>query len=146
MTIEVLAFHQLSSTIVYKILQLRNEVFIVEQSCAYQDVDNKDQLALHVLGWKEDELIGYARCFKNGDYFDDSAIGRVLIKEKYRSNSFGKLIMQAAIRAIEENFKTSKIKISAQTYLIDFYNQLGFKEYGEPYLEDAIPHISMIKT
>lgn len=145
MTIEVLAFHQISSEKLYAILQLRNEVFIVEQTCSYQDIDNKDQVALHILGWKNNQLIGYARCFKPGDYFKEAAIGRVLIKENFRSFGFGKQLVQAAIKAIEEYFSGEAIKISAQTYLLDFYKELGFKEYGEPYPEDEIPHIAMIR-
>lgn len=146
MTIEILTFSEISSGKMYELLQLRNEVFIVEQNCVYQDIDSKDQKSLHVLGWKNDRLIGYARCFKPGDYFDEAAIGRVLIKENFRKFGYGKQLVRAAIQAIEGRFKTTKIKISAQTYLTEFYNEFGFKEYGEPYLEDEIPHIAMIRN
>jgi len=145
MTIEILTFSEISSGKMYELLQLRNEVFIVEQNCVYQDIDNKDQKALHILGWKNDILVGYARCFKPEDYFKEAAIGRVLIRENFRKFGYGKQLVRAAIQAIEGRFKTTKIKISAQTYLTDFYNEFGFKEYGEPYLEDEIPHIAMIR-
>lgn len=145
MKIEILSFDQISVKTLYQLLSLRNEVFIVEQECAYADIDFKDQQALHVLGWKNNILVGYARCFKQEDYFEEAAIGRILIKENFRSRGYGNQITRAAIEAIEKNFKTKEIKISAQTYLIDFYNKLGFKEYGESYLEDEIPHIAMIR-
>lgn len=146
MTIEILTFSEISSKKMYELLQLRNEVFIVEQNCVYQDIDNKDQKALHILGWKNDILVGYARCFKPEDYFKEAAIGRVLIGENFRKFGYGKQIVRAAIQAIEENFKTTEIKISAQTYLTKFYSDLGFIKYGEPYLEDEIPHIAMIRN
>lgn len=146
MTIEILTFSEISSGKMYELLQLRNEVFIVEQNCVYQDIDNKDQKALHILGWKNDILVGYARCFKPEDYFKEAAIGRVLIRENFRKFGYGKQLVRAAIQAIEENFKTTQIKISAQTYLTKFYSDLGFIKYGEPYLEDEIPHIAMIKN
>jgi len=146
MKIEILSFNELTPTTLYEILRLRSEVFIVEQTCAYQDVDGKDQQALHVLGWLDDTLIAYARCFPPGVYFDDAAIGRVVIKEDFRKNKYGHELMQAAIEATTARFQVETIQISAQTYLIDFYQNLGFQVSGESYLEDNIPHIRMIRN
>jgi ElaA protein len=145
MKIEVLSFNELTLNKLYEILRLRSEVFVVEQTCAYQDVDGKDQKALHVLGWHGPTLVGYARCFAPGDYFDEAAIGRVVIKENFRKNNHGYHLMQAAIDATTTHFKVDSIRISAQTYLIDFYQNLGFHVIGESYLEDDIPHIGMIR-
>tara|TARA_B100001093_G_scaffold449415_1_gene455599 strand:+ start:731 stop:1180 length:450 start_codon:yes stop_codon:yes gene_type:complete len=139
-------FNQLSITELYDILHLRSEVFVVEQNCIYKDIDYKDQKALHVLLKKNKQLIGYTRIFNAGDYFKNASIGRVLVSKSNRKNNYGTQLMEVSIKAIKTKFKASKISISAQTYLKHFYNNLGFKVYGEEYLEDGMPHISMIKT
>lgn len=144
--IKTKTFSELSTTELYNILQLRSEVFVVEQDCIYQDIDGKDQNALHVLGYKNNGLIAYTRLFKPGDYFKEASIGRVVVKHHERRFKFGYTIMESSIKAIAKHFKTTEIKISAQTYLKRFYNDLGFNKIGEEYLEDGIPHIAMIKS
>jgi ElaA protein len=144
-SIFVKSFEELSKLELYKILRLRAEVFIVEQDCVYQDVDDKDQKALHVILKKSEEIIGYTRLFWPGDYFKEASIGRVVISKKERHNNFGSELMKASILAISEKMKEKKIKISAQTYLKIFYNNLGFLESGKEYLEDGIPHVAMFK-
>ncbi|SNR40434.1 ElaA protein [Lutibacter agarilyticus] len=139
------SFSQLSTNELYVILQLRSEVFVVEQDCVYQDIDFKDQKALHVLGFKNDKLIAYTRIFKSGDYFEKASIGRVVVKKNERINKYGYQIMKASIEAISTFFNETEIKISAQKYLKKFYESLGFNMIGETYLEDGIPHIGMIK-
>lgn len=139
-------FSELSTQELYDILQLRAEVFVVEQDCVYQDVDAKDQKALHILGFEAEKLVAYARVFKPGDYFKDASIGRVVVLKEARKFKYGYDIMTAAIEAIQVYFKVTRIHISAQTYLKRFYNNLGFVEVGEGYLEDGIPHISMLKS
>lgn len=138
-------FNELSLKELYSILQLRSEVFVVEQDCVYQDIDGKDDFALHILGMKGDKLVAYTRCFKPGDYFEAAAIGRVIVKEGYRKLSYGHEILRASIREIEERYNTTTIKLSAQQYLTAFYESHGFIQTGEGYLEDGIPHIAMIK-
>lgn len=145
MTITTKSFNELSTSELYSLLQLRTEVFVVEQDCVYQDIDDKDQKALHVLGIKNNNIVAYARIFKAGDYFDDASIGRVVVKKGERKFGFGKNITIASIEAITNNFGASKIHISAQKYLIKFYSDLGFKQVGAEYLEDGIPHVGMIK-
>ena len=137
-------FTELSPQDIYNILQLRSEVFVVEQNCVYQDIDDKDQYALHILLKKDDNLIGYSRIFKRGDYFKEASIGRVLIKKQERNNRYGSLLMELSIRAIKDYFKENIVKISAQTYLKKFYNELGFDSIGDEYLEDGIPHTAML--
>jgi len=144
--IYVKTFHQLSLEELYYLLQLRCEVFVVEQDCVYQDVDGKDQKALHVIGKKGNNIIGYTRIFKPGDYFKEASIGRVVVAEKERHLKYGNELMNASIKAIESSFQVNKIKLSAQKYLENFYSNLGFKTIGEPYLEDGIPHIAMVKN
>jgi ElaA protein len=145
MDILIKNFNELSLEELYQVLQLRSEVFVVEQNCVYQDIDGKDEKALHVLGIKAGKVIAYTRCFDKGFYFEEAAIGRVLVKETERKNAYGHLILEASILAIEERFKTKNIKLSAQQYLTDFYENHGFMQIGEGYLEDGIPHIAMVK-
>ena len=146
MVIEVKNFGELSTNELYDVLQLRSEVFVVEQDCVYQDIDGKDDRALHIMGWEDGNLVAYARCFEAGDYFDEASIGRILVRENYRKLGYGHVITKASIEAIKTNFKADKIKISAQVYLVIFYESHGFKTYGDRYLEDGIPHIAMIRA
>lgn len=139
-------FDQLTTSELYAILQLRSEVFVVEQDCVYQDIDGKDQKALHVIGKIKDDVVAYTRIFKPGDYFNEASIGRVVVKDTVRKDGLGTTIMNASIKVIENELQETMIHLSAQTYLKRFYNSLGFKEIGEEYLEDGIPHIGMLRT
>ncbi len=145
LNIEVKKFNELSLEELYDLLQLRSEVFVVEQDCIYQDIDGKDAEALHILGKKEDKIVAYTRCFRPGYYFEEAAIGRVVVKQSERKFGYGHEIMKASDKAIQDNFGTSNIKLSAQQYLIEFYNSHGYRTAGDGYLEDGIPHIAMIK-
>ncbi len=140
------SFQELTITELYQILQLRSEVFVVEQDCVYQDLDFKDQKALHILGFKNNKIVAYTRVFKAGDYFENASIGRVVVAASERKFGYGFHLMKASIKAIEDHFNTTKITISAQVYLTKFYNSLGFNKIGEEYLEDGIPHIRMDKN
>lgn len=142
--IYVKSFTELTAQELYNVLQLRSEVFVVEQNCVYQDIDGKDGKALHTLGYKNETIVAYARVFRSGDYFSKSSIGRVVVAKNERQHKYGYDIMKASIEAIKTHFNESVIKISAQQYLIKFYNTLGFKMIGEAYLEDGIPHVAMI--
>ena len=139
------SFNELTTTELYAILQLRSEVFVVEQDCIYQDIDDKDQKAVHVIGYKNTKVIAYTRIFKSGDYFEKASIGRVVVNQEERKYGYGHVIMEHSIKAIEDNFLVKTIKISAQVYLRKFYNSHGFIQIGEEYMEDGIPHIAMIK-
>ncbi len=145
LAIHTKTFGELSTSELYNILQLRSEVFVVEQNCIYQDLDGKDKNALHVFGIKNDEIVVYTRVFKPGDYFKEASIGRVVVAQSERQYKYGYDIMNASIKAIQDFYSETKIKISAQTYLKRFYNNLGFIEEGEGYLEDNIPHVAMIR-
>ena len=131
----------------YDIMVLRQEVFVVEQDCPYLDADGKDKIGWHVmLNNDEGQLMAYTRLLAPGVSYDKySSIGRVVSSGKGRGKGYGKSVMDASIDAIIDLFPNQAIKISAQCYLLKFYNDLGFKEVGEEYLEDGIPHIGMIR-
>ena len=146
MEITTKTFEELSTKELYQILQLRSEVFVVEQDCVYQDVDGKDEKALHVLGIKNGKVVAYTRMFGPGDYFKNPSIGRVVVAKEERKYGYGKVIMQASIDELGKRFPKNTIELSAQTYLLKFYNGLGFVTQGEEYLEDGIPHVRMVKN
>ncbi|MCT4700224.1 GNAT family N-acetyltransferase [Tenacibaculum haliotis] len=145
MDFKVKNFQELTTSELYEILQLRSEVFVVEQDCVYQDIDFKDQKALHVLGLKDDKIIAYTRLFDSKQYFDTPSIGRVIVKEAERKFGYGHDLIKASIQAIVNNYEERIITISAQTYLQKFYESHGFKQVGKGYLEDGIPHIKMVR-
>lgn len=136
-------FEELSTPELYQIVRLRSEVFVVEQNCVYQDIDNKDQKALHLFGEFEGEIIAYSRLFKPGDYFEFSSIGRVVVAKKNRDKNFGHELINQSILEIKNHFNEQAITISAQLYLKQFYESHGFVATSETYLEDDIPHIEM---
>lgn len=136
-------FEELDIDKLYKILYLRAEVFVVEQNAAYLDPDNKDQKALHIQAYLNDDLCAYCRIFKSGDYFDEASIGRVVIDPRYRGYKYGHLLMEKAIDTLEKEGNETCITISAQFYLKDFYASHGFGQTSDIYLEDGIPHIQM---
>ncbi len=146
MEISVKKFYELTIYELHDLLQLRSEVFVVEQDCVYQDIDGKDKKGLHVLAKKEGEIVAYTRCFEPGIYFEEAAIGRVVVPKTQRKYGYGHDIMKASIKAIKEHYNEERIALSGQKHLIKFYNAHGFKQVGEGYLEDGIPHVLMIKN
>ena len=139
-------FNELSTQELYTVLQLRAEVFVVEQDCVYRDLDNKDLDAYHMLGVLDTKIVAYARIFKPGDYFLEPSIGRIVVKKEFRKFKYGYKLVENSIQFIENNLKENNILISAQSYLTKFYNSLGFIQISEEYLEDDIPHIKMLRT
>ena len=137
------SFDELSVAELYAIMQLRNEVFVVEQNCVYQDADNKDFKSFHLTGWKGTKLVAYCRILPPGLSYPEASIGRVVSSPACRNTGYGLKLMKLAIAKTLEQFNCNKITISAQLYLKRFYNSLGFMESGEIYLEDNIPHIQM---
>ncbi|MFY0483083.1 GNAT family N-acetyltransferase [Flavobacterium sp. PLA-1-15] len=139
-------FKELSVEELYQILQLRSEVFVVEQNCVYQDIDGKDQKAIHIIGEYDNKVVAYTRIFKPGDYFENASIGRVVIDANYRDRKWGHDLIRESVTAIARHFGESPITISAQLYLQKFYESHGFVVVGETYLEDGIPHIEMLRN
>ena len=138
------SYDQLSPAELYAILQLRNEVFIVEQNCPYQDLDDKDQKSWHLAGWDGERLAAYTRIIPPGVSYTEASIGRVVTAPFCRGNGTGRELMNLSIQHCFQQFHTQQIRIGAQVYLQRFYESLGFMAEGEEYLEDGIPHICML--
>lgn len=137
-------FNELNIEEIYKILALRNEIFIVEQECPYLDCDDKDLNSYHLFLTENGQIVSYLRILEKGVSYDEISIGRVAVKKSYRGKGISRKMMLKAIEFIENNLSENTIKIQAQAYLLDFYSSLGFKAVSEEYLEDNIPHIDMI--
>ncbi|MDT8347335.1 MAG: GNAT family N-acetyltransferase [Flavobacteriaceae bacterium] len=137
-------FTDLTQDELYELLRLRAEVFVVEQNCPYQDIDNKDQVATHAfIKEPSSNMIAYARLFKAGYYAQEPSIGRVVTKLSHRNKGIAKVLMSACIDYMKTTLKVNTIELSAQNYILDFYKNLGFKTEGKSYLEDGIPHTRM---
>jgi ElaA protein len=144
---QIATFNELTNLQLYKILQLRNAIFVVEQDCIYQDADDKDEVSKHICCWHQNELAAYCRILPAGLSYDNSpSIGRVMVNQHFRRTGLGVQLMQKAIKYTIKNYSTTTITISAQLYLLQFYTSLGFIPIGEEYLEDNIPHIEMVYT
>lgn len=139
-------FEDLSTTELYKILQLRAEVFVVEQNCPYQDVDNKDFESYHVSGYQGEDLVAYSRIVKANISYDEISIGRVVVSPNNRGEKLGVAVMEVCLNFINDELGSQSIRISAQSHLEKFYADLGFVPTGKQYLEDGIPHIEMLKS
>ncbi|MBP6431238.1 MAG: GNAT family N-acetyltransferase [Ferruginibacter sp.] len=138
-------FDELLPLELYAIMQLRNEVFVVEQNCVYQDADNKDIQSHHLCGWSNATLVAYSRILPTGLAYEKySSIGRVVNSPKYRGTGIGKELVSTSITHTKKLYLTSNIKIGAQLYLKKFYESFGFEQIGDEYLEDNIPHIPML--
>ena len=136
-------YSELSVDELYDILKLRSEIFVVEQNCVYNDMDDLDKLAVHLQIKNGFELIGYARLLKPGTRFSDYSIGRLVVKESERGNGIGIFAMEEAKKYMIEHWNSKIIKVSAQQYLQRFYEDLGFQVVTDVYLEDGIPHVGM---
>lgn len=136
-------FKQLSPIELYGILQLRNEVFVVEQNCVFQDADNKDQDCWHLMAWTGDLLIGYTRLVPANISYPEVSIGRVVIFPKMRKEGIGKQMVEKSIEMIHVLWNKQPIRIGAQLYLKKFYESFGFQQCSDVYLEDNIEHIQM---
>ena len=137
-------FDELSPHELYAILRLRNEVFVVEQNCAFQDADNKDQASYHLMGWQSSALVAYTRLVPPGTAYAEPSIGRVVTSITARGSGIGRMLMQQSVTTCRKLFGNSTIRIGAQLYLKDFYASLGFVPTGGIYPEDGIEHIQML--
>jgi len=140
---QINSFDELSTAALYAILQLRSEVFVVEQNCVYLDTDNKDAAAFHLSGWKGNEIAAYCRVLPPGLSYPEASIGRVATSLQYRRFGYGRELVTRAVGFTLHKFECNKITISAQVYLKKFYQSLGFVPVSEIYQEDQIPHIKM---
>ncbi len=142
------SYEELSRDDLYSIMMLRQEVFIVEQNCPYQDADGYDRRAWHLMGWQEkgseNQLVAYLRVVFPGEKYAEPSFGRVVTAPATRGEGLGKQLMSEAVSSVGEIYTASGVRISAQQYLVDFYHQFGFEVVSEPYDEDGIPHLEML--
>jgi ElaA protein len=143
MIFEFKNFNQLTNQELYDLLQLRAEIFVVEQTCIYNDLDGLDKEAIHLVVKNNDEIIATSRLLKPGTRFPDFSIGRVVVKKEQRGKRLGKKMMEKAIQFMRTEWGAKTIKVSAQKYLEKFYTELGFEIFTDDYLEDGIPHVGM---
>ncbi|SEF98557.1 ElaA protein [Halpernia humi] len=141
---KIKSFSELSTEELYKILAIRQKVFVVEQECYYLDADNYDQKAVHLWAEQNGEILAYLRVFPENIKYKEASIGRVLTALSVRNKNLGKTLVSFSLQIILNQFKTKSVRISAQDYLIKFYGNFGFKDTGKKYLEDDIPHTEML--
>ncbi|MDB5193311.1 MAG: family N-acetyltransferase [Segetibacter sp.] len=139
------AFDALSPHELYAIIRLRNEVFVVEQNCVFQDADDKDQRCFHLMGYIDGTLAAYSRLVPAGVTYNYMSIGRVITSPSVRKSGVGKALMEQSINQCYNLFNKQTIKIGAQLYLKHFYESFGFAQTSDVYDEDGIPHIEMLK-
>lgn len=138
------SFDRLTVRGLYALLQLRAEVFVVEQKCAFQDLDGADLLAMHLQGSIGDELVAYARCFGPGVKFAEASIGRIVTRDIRRGTGIGHVLVGRAMTAVSDLWGRQAIRIGAQARLARFYQGHGFSDAGVPYIEDGIDHLEML--
>ncbi|MBN4062152.1 MAG: GNAT family N-acetyltransferase [Flavobacteriales bacterium] len=140
-------YADLSLDELYELLALRTNVFVVEQNCPYQELDGKDKTAFHLMGFDENGLLlAYTRILPAGVYYKGPSIGRIVVSHKMRRHGLGNEMMRQALEFAEKEFGKAALRISAQEHLQSYYQNWGFKTVSEPYLEDGIPHLEMVKV
>jgi ElaA protein len=139
-------FDELTPHQLYAALRLRSEVFVVEQTCVFLDMDNKDQSSYHLMGWNDDKLVAYTRLIPPGIAYKEPSIGRVVTSPSVRGTGIGKEVMEKSIEEAARLFGKKAIRIGAQLYLKKFYGSLGFEQSSDIYDEDGIDHIEMVRN
>jgi ElaA protein len=145
LTHRVKAFQELTVNELYELLKLRSEVFVVEQNCVFQDMDDKDQKCHHVMLFSDGILVGYSRLVPAGISYREMAIGRVITGASVRGMGLGKVLMELSIEYCRKLLGPGDIRLGAQTYALGFYAALGFVAEGDTYDEDGIEHIEMVR-
>lgn len=138
-------FEQLNTKELFEIFKLRQEVFVLEQTCLYPDIDDTDLLAVHLCGWVGQELALYARIIPAGASYPQASIGRIVTASSHRGLGLGRELVAQSISALEQHLGAQEIKIGAQSQLIKFYQDFNFAVVSDEYLEDGIPHIDMLR-
>lgn len=139
------AFDALSLRELYALLQLRSEVFVVEQACIFQDLDGSDEQAMHLIGYRDGRMRAYARCFGPGVKYEEASIGRVITHDALRGSGAGHQLMRQALAGLAATWGEQAVRIGAQARLEHFYNRHGFQRTGDAYMEDGIQHIHMLR-
>ena len=146
MKTEIKTFEELSKMELFKLLKLRTAIFVVEQECAYQEVDKHDLDAHHVMLWDKDSLIGYARILPPNTAYKEACIGRVLLKMKFRGEGLGQQLFKDSLAHTQKVFPKEDIKVQAQVYLEGLYKAFGFNTTSKPYEDVGIMHVDMVKA
>lgn len=139
------AFDELSPQHLYALLQLRSEVFVVEQKCLFLDLDGADSQAVHLLGWRDGRLDACARCFPPGVVFPEASIGRIATRMAARGGGLGHQLVREALALVATRWGRQPIRIGAQARLRHFYEEHGFLDMNKPYVEDGIDHLEMVR-
>ena len=140
-------FESLSGRDVHAILKLRQDVFVLEQTCLYPDIDGKDPEAIHLLAETEGgEIVACARLFAPGAYYNEAAVGRVVVAQSARGGGLARVLMARAHEEVERLWGTATTRLGGQAYLKAFYESLGYEAVVGPYDEDGIPHYEMVRT
>ena len=135
---------ELSAEQVYAVLAARVAIFVVEQNCAYQELDGLDGEAEHLIVWSGKEVAGYLRVLGPGTRFEDPSIGRIITTQPFRGSGLGREVVAKGLERTRMRYPGRPVRISAQKYLEKFYRDFGFVTVSEPYLEDGIPHVEMV--
>ncbi len=141
MELHSISYTDLTKNQFFELLKLRISVFVVEQNCPYQELDDLDLISDHILGFLDGQLIALGRVYQD---LNTVFIGRIAVKSNFRKNGYARKLMKFILQEVKTKFPDLTIELSAQEYLISFYISLGFVTQGETYLEDGIPHIKMI--
>ncbi|RWR13134.1 GNAT family N-acetyltransferase [Siminovitchia fortis] len=141
---KIKTFDELTTNELYAILRERVDIFVVEQQCAYRELDNFDQSSYHIYACDGKEIAAYARILPSGTAYPELSIGRVLVKESYRGRGLAVELMKRALDFIREELKEKVVRLQAQEYLLSFYGSLGFEKISEVYLDEGIPHADML--
>lgn len=136
-------FNELTSDELYRILQVRVDIFVVEQNCPYPEVDGKDRNCWHIFAEKNEEILAYTRLLPPGLSYKEAAVGRVLVKKEYRGTGMGRELMTRSVDFLNKTLDEPEIRLQAQEYAENFYGSFGFERISETYLEDDIPHVDM---
>ena len=139
------SFVDLTKTELHEMMILRQQVFVVEQDCPYQDADEKDKDSHHLLAYIDDSLVAYLRLVKPGVSYKEMSFGRIVTAQNQRGTGLGIALMNEGIEQSKQLYGTSVNRISAQSHLLPFYQKFGFESTGKEYLEDGIPHTEMLK-
>lgn len=138
-------FNELTLSELYQILKSRVDIFVVEQECPYPEIDGIDPECIHLFKKDQDKIVAYARLVPKDILYPYPSIGRIIVDLDYRKFGYGRELLNRAISVITEEWGEKEIKLHGQVYLREFYQSFGFQEVSDPYLEDGIPHVDMIR-
>ncbi|MDY0942979.1 GNAT family N-acetyltransferase [Priestia megaterium] len=146
MTWCIKSFQELTNGELYEILQVRTAIFVVEQKCAYLEVDGKDKLAYHLFKKEDRKIIAYLRVLPKGISYQEASLGRIIVKQEQRGTGLGRELVARGIDFLENEWHEKTIKIQAQSRLQTFYESFDFRLISDIYSDEGLPHVDMLKT